>query len=268
MKIRLDSLFSLTVVVAVPVVALANPQAEELGRLVAERPANEGRVGNMHFTLRNDAGKTRERSALFIHSDQEEAVKIAIQFTQPAAIRDTGFLSHDQEDAQDQNWLFLPATERVRRLPTSDRGDYFLGTDLTYGDIKDDFKFPLEDWAFTETGETQQDGKTLFTLKGEVESEEIAKETGYSRFEALIDPVTLFPVKVTYIDIDGEPLKVVAVTELEEVGHAWTAVAFSVDQLQTGHHTDVRLSDLKYMPDIDDGLLEPDALTDGVPELE
>lgn len=246
--------------------AIATPSAPSLAERVAERPANEGRVGEMHFTLTDQSGRTRNRIATLIHSDQNDVVKIAIHFTSPAAISETAFLSHDYVDQTDETWLYLPATERVRRLPSSDRGDTFMGTDLTYGDVKDNFKFQLGDWTFQEGSGVFQNGRTLLALTGTATPDAL-DETGYSAFEALIDPETLFPVEITYLDADGEALKKIEVLEQAVVGGAWTATHFRAENLQTGHSTDVQLKDMRYEPELDEDFLDSDMLDEGAPDL-
>lgn len=248
--------------------AAAEPPADALARLVFERPANEGRVGTMHFTLKNAAGATREREAMMIHAETGETTRIGIFFAAPAMIADTAFLSYDHAAGDDENWLFLPATERVRRLPASDRGDYFLGTDLTYGDIKDNFKFDPADWTFAHAGTATHGERELPVLEGTARSATIAKSLGYGAFRAVIDTDTRFPVQIDYTDDAGEPLKRVEVTRFQQVGGAWTAMAFSVRNLQTGHRTDVHFSDMRHEPALDRGVLHPDALADGVPRLD
>jgi hypothetical protein len=246
----------------------SDPEALALAQSIAGRPANEGRVGTMHFELRNSAGDTRERKALMLHADTPETIRIAIYFTEPAMISDTAFLSFDHRSREDENWLYLPATERVRRLPVSDRGDYFMGTDLTYGDIKDDFKFGLEDWVFTRLQDEVVDSRRLLRLEGRARSPQITAETGYSAFSALVDPERRFPVDVTYRDADGDTLKHVVVEELDTVGGAWTAMRFTVDHLQTGHRTHIRFTDMQHRPDLDDGVFDADALAFGLPYLD
>ncbi len=248
--------------------ALANPDAEALGRQVAERPANEGRVGRMHFTTRNASGRERKRSAVMMHSDRDGVVRIAIYFTHPASIEDTAFLSHDHEGRSDFNWLFLPATDRVRRLPTSDQHDAFMGTDLSYGDIKSDFKFPVEEWRFTETGDDVIDGAPVKILRGEALSDEITEEIGYSKFDARIDPETLMPLRLEYADADGAPLKRMRIHETALVGGVWTVMRFTVENLQTGHATDVAFTDMRYDPSLGAEALAPEMLSDGAPRLD
>ncbi|MEM7570261.1 MAG: outer membrane lipoprotein-sorting protein, partial [Pseudomonadota bacterium] len=218
--------------------AVAADTVMEIARSVAERRANEGRVGTMVFKMVNKAGRTRNRTALMAHAENADMTKVAIYFTAPAAIEETAFLSYDRPgDAPDENWLYLPATQKVRRLPPSDRGDYFLGTDLTYGDIKDNFKFPLEDWTFTSATSESVGGKQYHRLKGTTASPARAKELGYRSFSARIDPKTWFPTEVVFTDADGALLKTVRVEAIEKVGGAWTAMKFSVEQHQSGHKT-------------------------------
>jgi len=246
--------------------ATATPASSSLAERVAERPANEGRVGEMHFKLVDKSGRTRNRVATLVHSDRGDVVKIAIHFTSPAAISETAFLSHDYIDQMDETWLYLPATERVRRLPSSDRGDTFMGTDLTYGDVKDNFKFQLTDWTFSEGQSVIKNGRALMKLAGEATPAARA-EMGYSTFEALIDPDTLFPVEIIYSDVDGDDLKRIEVLEQAIVGGAWTATHFRAENLQTGHSTDIQLKEMRYEPDLDEDLLDADMLEEGAPDL-
>ena len=245
--------------------AAAAPTAHELAALVAARPANEGRVGTMHFRLENDRGSVRERTAMMVHSERDSVERIAIYFTAPAMIEDTAFLSLNADDSADENWLYLPATDRVRRLPASDRGDYFMGTDLTYGDIRDNFKFDLDDWQFSVPDADANDAHP--ELVGTARSAALAREMGYAGFRARIDTATAFPLRIDYTDTDGEPLKRVEVLEIAKVGDADTAMRFRVTNVQTGHRTEVHFTDMRYVPDVADSLFEPETLAYGLPEI-
>lgn len=203
---------------------------------------------------------------MLLYADQPDITKLSIHFTAPAAIRDTGFLSHNADSGPDQSWLYLPATDRVRRLPASDRGDYFMGTDLTYGDLQDNFKFALDDWSFTSVAAAQRDGRSVIELTGEALAD-TRKAMGYSDFSALIDPATLFPVYVVYSDIDGEPLKEVEILDQEKVDGVWTATRFVIDNLQTGHRTEVVLRNMRAVPNVDMSRLESSSLDLGAPDL-
>ena len=53
-------------------------------------------------------------------------------YESPINIRGTAFLTFDYIDKEDDRWLYLPALRKTRRISGSEKGDYFLGTDLTY----------------------------------------------------------------------------------------------------------------------------------------
>ncbi|MEM5517211.1 outer membrane lipoprotein-sorting protein [Henriciella sp. AS95] len=241
--------------------------ANDLAKLVAERAANEGRVGTMHFRLENSSSRVREREALMIHSEKDDTERIAIYFTEPAMIEDTAFLSFNHAAAEDENWLYLPATDRVRRLPASDRGDYFLGTDLTYGDIKDNFKFGLDDWDFAIEAHDAENG-SLPILTGQARTPEIGAEMGYGSFRAGIDLETAFPVWIDYTDTDGEPLKRVEVLEIEIIGGVHTALAFTATNQQTGHSTAVSFTGMHHVPQLDQSIFDPETLAYGIPDVD
>ncbi|MFN7055643.1 outer membrane lipoprotein-sorting protein [Hyphomonas sp.] len=255
---------SIALMLSAPI-AQAQDAAFSLARAIAERPANEGRVGDMVFELTTSNGAVRNRRALMIHSDTNDLTRIGIFFKAPAAIADTAFLSHEPSGSAGENWLYLPATDRVRRLPSSERGSYFMGTDLTYGDIKDNFRFSLDDWDFS--GGAADTATGLLQLSGTVRTPDIGKELGYSRFSALIDPKTLFPVKVLYADTAGAPLKEVEILEQQQVGGAWTAMRFHVRNLQTGHTTKVHFENMRHIPALDDRFLTSTQLARGVPTI-
>ena len=246
---------------------MANAEGQALAELIYQRPASAGRVGTMNFRLINRRGRSRERVALMAHSEVEDTTRVAIFFTAPSAIQNTAFLSHEHNDGDDDAWLYLPATERVRRLPASERGDAFMGTDLSYGDIRDNFRFPLEHWRFRANGGYELNGRELIVLEGMAQSEDSAREMGYGRFQALVDETSLFPLRIEYFDLHDRPLKSVTVSEVGVVGEAWTALAFEVDNLQTGHRTEVFFEHMRAVPDLSERVFQPTALADGVPRI-
>lgn len=142
-----------------------------------------------------------------------------------------------------------------------------MGTDLTYGDIKDNFTFRLEDWHFSLEGQATHDGKTHQVLTGNAKSADIAAETGYGAFRALVDLNTLFPVVIDFADPEGAPLKRVTIEEQQLIGGAWTALRFTVDQRQSGHQTRIRFEDMRHVPDLNPQVFDAGALAYGVPSI-
>ncbi|GGY45629.1 outer membrane lipoprotein-sorting protein [Parvularcula lutaonensis] len=214
---------------------------EAIAEKIANRIADDERTGQITFTLRDSKGRERERTARLAVRETDEVSRMLLLFDRPANIRDTAFLSFDYvaPEAADETWLFLPSTERVRRIPSTDRSGRFMATELTYGDVKDDFKFGLADYDFEAGGE--KNGRLV--LIGTSKSPQVARETGYGGFRAEIDPETWFPMLIDFADPEGEPLKTIEVNEVQRVGDSWTAKSFEVVNHKTGRSTSVRVDD-------------------------
>jgi hypothetical protein len=73
--------------------------------------------------------------------------KILLRFTDPAELRGVKLLSINQPGTPDQQWIYTPATERVRSITPRERSEHFAGSDFTYEDIAehpfDNFTYEL-----------------------------------------------------------------------------------------------------------------------------
>src|SRR6266851_7514482 len=78
--------------------------------------------------------------------------KTLVRFTDPPELRGVKLLSINQPGITDRQWIYTPATERVRSVAPRERSERFAGSDFTYEDIAerslDDFTYqqiPVED---------------------------------------------------------------------------------------------------------------------------
>lgn len=235
--------------------AQGNMTGDTIARNVAERPNADPRTGTITFVMQ-DKGRTRTRAARMLRTETDATHRLLLAFETPASIRGTSFLSYDHKAASkvDETWLYLPATSRTRRVPASDRADSFMGTELSYSDVKDSFIFGLADYAFTAGGRADN-GR--YILKGVAKSAQIAREIGYGGFTAEVDPAIWFPRTITFTDPAGKRLKTISVRKLEKVGASLTATDFTVTNHITGRATVVTISGLAKATSADETLFDP-----------
>jgi len=73
--------------------------------------------------------------------------KTLVRFTDPPELRGVKVLSVTESGAPDQQWIYTPATERVRSITPRERAEHFAGSDFTYEDIAehpfDNFSYQL-----------------------------------------------------------------------------------------------------------------------------
>ncbi|MCG8318512.1 MAG: outer membrane lipoprotein-sorting protein [Cytophagales bacterium] len=163
------------------------------GRSVAENvnARDDGRYVSRQMVMQliDSGGSTRERTTRSFRTYDGADKKIAIYFEQPRNVRDTAFLTFDYAEAgeQDDQLLYLPALRKVRRISGSDRGDYFMGTDFTYDDMKLDGKIALGDYDFQSVGRDAADGVPCLVLEATTKNDSVAQELGYSRTVSCVD---------------------------------------------------------------------------------
>ncbi len=250
----------------------AAAHAEDLptGREIAERinARDDGEAVSrtliMHLTDRR--GKTRTRETFGYRKYYGEERRTVIFYTAPSNIKDTAFLTYDYPDpnADDDQWLYLPAMRKVRRISASDRGDYFLGTDLTYEDIKLETRVSLADHTYTRVGEEEIDGHRCYVVETKPVSAAVAKELGSGGGTIWVDAEIWMARKRYVLDVADNPLKTVRTRDIRLVDGIWTAHALDVENHKTGHRTMFEFSDIDYATGFGDHVFTERALKRGI----
>lgn len=241
--------------------------AEEI--IAANSARDEGitQVREANLTLTDKRGKKREQVIRVYRQYFGEEKRTVIFYLEPANVKDTGFLTFDypEADKEDDQWLYLPAMRKVRRISASNRGDYFLGTDLTYDDLKRDGKVTSHDYNWTLTGSDVVDGAECHVLEGTPKSEDIADELGYSKAVIYVDPENWMIRRYDFWDVNGNPLKRIDNTDIRQIEGIWTTNRIEVTNHKTGHSTVLEFPSTSYSEPIDENLFSDRALLRGAP---
>ena len=242
------------------------PDGTQLMATVDARDEGITQKSRIRFVLTDRHGRSREQEAVTLRRYEGDDKKQVLFYREPSNIRGTAFLTYDYADPErdDDQWLYLPAARKTRRISASDRGDYFLGTDLTYEDLKRQNKVSLSDWRFETVGRDTVDGTAVIVVEGEPVSERIAEELGYSRARWYVAPDSATIRKAENRDLQGNRLKTVHFSDFRKVQDIWTVHEITVDNHKTGHSTRLAISNVEYGLDIDDSAFKQRALSRGL----
>ncbi len=242
------------------------PDADEIARRINAR--DEGVAVSRYLTMRmtDKRGKTRTRETRAFRKYYGKEKRTVIFYLKPANVRNTAFLTWDypQADKDDDQWLYLPAMRKVRRISAADRGDYFLGTDLTYEDIKLETRVSMDDYQRKATGEDEVDGHHCFLLESVPVNENVARELGYGRVEQCVDSKIWMVRRSRFWDIKGKPLKTSYFRDIRKVQGIWTQHRIEVENHKTGHRTLFLFRDVDYEQGVSDDLFTKNALRRGL----
>lgn len=222
------------------------------------------RAFTLELTDRN--GSTRVEETVGFRRDFGDERRSIIFYTEPTNVRGTGFLTFDYPNpgVDDDQWLYLPALRRVRRISASDRGDYFLGTDFTYEEIKQEQKVELSDYTFEAIGTEMVDGVETVVVEGIPVNEDIADELRQSRAVWRIDPDIWMSRLTDYYDINGNHVRTVRLERVERIDGIDTAMQVFVQNHLTGHSTRLTFADVDYEAAVDAQLFSQARLRRGL----
>jgi hypothetical protein len=253
--------------------AVAAPDEAPLEGVEVARRINardEGRQVSriVRWELVDRQGDRRTRETRVFRKTDAAARRTVLFFLAPENLRDTAFLTvdHHERGRDDDQWLYLPAARKVRRVSATDRGEAFLGSDLSYEDVKLETRVGLEDYRWTmQAGEEVVDGHHCLLLEAVPVDETTARELGYGRVLLRVDPELWMVRRAEYWDPGGRLLKTAGLGDIRLVDGIWTVHRVEMANAVTGHRTILGFDDVDYTTPVDDDLFTERALARGVP---
>ncbi len=174
-------------------------------------------------------------------SDPEGGDKLIIKFLSPAEIKGVAALTHENIGGADDNWLYLPANKRVRRISGANNTASFQGTEFTYEDLAN--LDPREfEWRFYEETTIQREGDAEPTPVFKLEAKPTYSDTGYSRLVVYYHTENFRQERVEYYDLAGKHLKTRNSSAWQHThDRFWRQFMIDMTNHQTGKRTTLKV---------------------------
>jgi hypothetical protein len=206
-----------------PAVARADDaKAREIMRKVNDRDDGDNQTSEIKMVLIDSRNNRRERELRSFRKDRGADTLTIMFFEAPADVKGTGFLTYDYAETgkDDDQWLFLPALRKSKRIASSDKSGSFMGSDFNYADMTEP---DLEDYDFTLVKEEDVDGHKTWQIQSVPRNEAVKDETGYEKSIVWVrqdNYVVLRGVRWVY---KSPRLKFMKVNKLERIDGIWVA---------------------------------------------
>ncbi|MDX8380895.1 MAG: outer membrane lipoprotein-sorting protein [Ghiorsea sp.] len=196
---------------------------------------------NLQMTLRNAHGQETSRSMRNKTREQaNDGDKTLIVFDNPRDVKGTAFLSHTHKLDADDQWLFLPALKRVKRISSSNKSGPFMGSEFAYEDISSQ---EVEKYTYKYQGEEVVDGRANLI----VERFPTNAKSGYFRQVAWLDKEELYPNKIVFYDRRNDLFKTLTNKDYHQyLGQYWRANILEMVNHKTGKSTVLTFSNYKF----------------------
>ena len=247
MKQSLKLLSSILIAVILSSPALSQT-AEEKGFEIAARSDRSDRgfsdsTVDLKMILRNSANKESSRT-LEIKTleipDENVGDKSLVVFDSPRDINGTALLSHAKILDPDDQWLYLPALKRVKRISSTNKSGPFVGSE-----------FAFEDFTATELNKysykwLREEPCGEFTCDV-VERYPRYENSGYTKQISWVDQSVYQVRRVDFYDRKDSLLKTLELLEYKEYeGGYWRSHRFAMKNHQTEKSTELIYSNYQF----------------------
>ena len=144
--------------------------------------------------LRNRQGQESRRelriSTLEVEGDGDKSLTV---FDSPRDVKGTAFLSHTHATKPDDQWLYLPALKRVKRISSRNKSGSFMGSEFAYEDLSSQ---EIAKYRYKWLRDEALDGKETMVVEYYPQYE----NSGYTRQVVWIDSAIWRVVKTEYYD--------------------------------------------------------------------
>ncbi len=210
----------------------------------------------MEMTLRNRAGKESTRK---ITNRQFEMTgdgdKNLSLFREPKDVEGTAMLTFTHGLDPDDQWLYLPALKRVKRISSKNKSGPFMGSEFAFEDLGSQ---EIDKYKYRYMGEEPcGEGYQCHVIERIPQYE----NSGYKRHVSWIDTQEYRNIKVDYYDRKDSLLKTLEMSGFQEyTGGFWRADRFEMTNHQTGKSTTLLWKEYDFESPMDENDFNQNAL--------
>lgn len=229
----------------------------EIAREMDRRDLGWDRVSaELKMILTDRQGETSVRQIRFrgreVAGDGDQSLLV---FASPLDVKGTRFLSLSHKRGDDDQWLYLPALKRVKRISSANKGGAFMGSEFAYEDMGAP---EVEKYAYRYLRDETYQTRPSFVI----ERYPLDEHSLYSRQVAWIDKELYIPWKVEYYNRRGEHLKTLVYRKYRRyLEHYWRPGEMEMVNHRSGKTTRLLWANYRFRdPAIGEEAFSPQSL--------
>ncbi len=225
------------------------PSVDEIvnrANLMSYFQARDGRA-QVDMEIKDSQGRVRTRRMTILRRDLPETdglengayrgqQKYYVYFQRPADVSKMALVVWQNEDRDDDRWLYLPALDLVKRIAASDQRTSFAGSDFFYEDVSGRS-------IDADVHELMDVSENFYVLRSQPKASEAVE---FAYYETFIHKTSFLPVQTAYYDEGGVKYRVYTALEVQTVQGYPTVTSARMENLATGSTTTLNYSDVGY----------------------
>lgn len=204
-------------------------------------------TANMVMELRNKQGDVSTRiihiKTLEITGDGDKSMSI---FDEPADVKGTAFLTFSHAKEPDDQWLYLPALKRVKRINSKNKSGPFMGSEFAYEDLASQ---EVDKYSYKYIRDEKLNGVDCFVI----ERYPAYEHSGYTKQIAWINKDRYVAEKVEFYDRKNDLLKTLVNSGYKQyLDQYWRPDEMLMENHQTGKSTLLKWENYQFKTGLDD----------------
>ncbi len=198
-------------------------------------------TADLEMILRNRHGEESTRIIRNKTLEQtDDGDKSMVIFDKPRDVKGTAFLSFTHKSGPDDQWLYLPALKRVKRIASNNKSGPFMGSEFAYEDISSQ---EVEKYTYKFLKDEVLEGQDCFVI----ERYPVDKNSGYTRQVVWIDKTEYRTQKTEFYDRKDALLKTLTFHDYQQyLDKYWRADRMEMVNHQTGKSTTLLWENYKF----------------------
>ncbi len=198
-------------------------------------------TANMKMILRNRAGKESTRNvrikSLEVTGDGDKSLSI---FDEPADVKGTTSLTWSHSEKPDEQWLYLPALKRVKRISSKNKSGPFMGSEFAFEDIGSQ---EVDKYTYKYLRDEDFESAKTFVM----ERYPTDKNSGYTKQVVWIEQDRYIALKLEFYDRKGSLLKTLVSSDFQQyLDKFWRPSTLEMTNHQSGKSTTLVFSDYQF----------------------
>ena len=204
-------------------------------------------TANMVMTLKNKSGATSTRliriRTLEVEGDGDKSLSI---FDEPADVKGTAMLTYTHGLKPDDQWLYLPALKRVKRISSRNKSGPFMGSEFAFEDLGSQ---EVEKYSYQYLREEACGEWTCHVL----ERVPAYEHSGYTRQVVWLDVEAYRMVRTEFYDRKKSLLKTLTADDYQQyLDHHWRPGRMYMENHQSGKSTLLEWTDYQFKTGLTD----------------
>ena len=198
-------------------------------------------TNDVEMILRNKQGQESVRKirsqTLEVENDGDKSLTI---FDEPRDVQGTALLSFTHKQGPDDQWLYLPALKRVKRIASDNKSGPFMGSEFAYEDITSQ---EVDKYNYMFLRDDRLDGMDVFVFERYPRDE----NSGYTRQVIWLDKEHYKERKIEFYDRKNSLMKTLLFSDYQlHNDKFWRAHEMNMENHQTGKSTRLLQSDYRF----------------------